>query len=370
MHQLRRLKAKQHAHNGRRARRLEQRHRVIQALAQPAELRIEHVRLTYPAEARDTGGRCTATMPARFVAVSDLSLEVQRGKALALVAANGGGKSSTIGVITGAMRGDAGSSVSVAGQPGGPHQSIMARLRVGLCPQANLLWDELSVEATLLFYVRMKGVPREHEQQVVAQLSQAVNLHNVMSRTAGALSGGMKRRLMLATALVAQDGVLLVDEGGAAVDPAGRRNLWAIINAVKQAGQRAVVLASHHHDEIRALADDVLMIAHGRAHVFGTRAQLKSKYGRGVHLRVAFPPTASASERAEQWIREAFSGASMDAKYIGSSTWILPPRAQVAAVVRTMLQQAESAGISSWSLGDVSLEDVFARVAAAFPGFV
>ncbi|GCA65319.1 ABC transporter A, ABCA, partial [Kipferlia bialata] len=122
---------------------------------------------------------------------------------------------------------------------------------MGMCPQFDVVWGKLSCRDHLLFYARLKGVPRHILRQHVADLLEAVNLTVSADVPAGALSGGMRRRLSVAIALCGRPSIVYLDEPTTGLDPASRRSLWNIILSMRKS--RAMLLTTHSMEEADAL---------------------------------------------------------------------------------------------------------------------
>lgn len=133
-------------------------------------------------------------------------------------------------------------------------ETDLTHLLTGLCPQHDILWEDLTVEEHLLFFSRLKGIPPGSEKQHVDRSLNSVGLASVRYRYAKNLSGGMKRRLSIALTLVGRSEVVLLDEPTTGLDPASRRRVWSVIAYAKQSGDRALILTTHSMDEADLLS--------------------------------------------------------------------------------------------------------------------
>ena len=209
------------------------------------------------------------------IAVDGLSLEVRRGEILGLLGPNGAGKSTTIHMAVGLVTPDQG-TVEVAGR-GSPRQPGVRRL-LGVAPQALAIYEALSPEENLRFFGRVQGLSgRALAERVDWALSFSA-LEDRRRDRAGGLSGGMKRRLNLAAALVHDPELLMLDEPTAGVDPQSRNALLDRVVELRTLG-RTVVYTTHYMEEASRICDRVAIVDHGRVLALGTVADLISSHG-------------------------------------------------------------------------------------------
>ena len=204
-------------------------------------------------------------------AVVDVSLQVGRGELLGLLGPNGAGKSTTISMICGITRPDAG-RVLLGGTPLAQDERAGKR-RIGLVPQDLALFDELPARANVETFGALYGLPRALLKQRTDEVLAAVGLADRADDKPATFSGGMKRRLNIACALVHDPDLLLLDEPTAGVDPQSRNAIFDTLLALKAAG-KALVYTTHYMEEVERLADRVVIIDHGRVVAQGTLAEL------------------------------------------------------------------------------------------------
>ena len=193
-------------------------------------------------------------------AVDDLSLGVRPGEIVGLLGPNGAGKSTTMHVATGLLAPDAG-SVTI-GRYGSPSQSA-ARRRLGFAPQNLAVYDLLSAEENLAFFAQLYGLSGAAR---VARVEASLALAGLTERRhdrVGAYSGGMKRRLNIAAAILHEPELVLLDEPTVGVDPQSRNAIFDSIEALKAQG-RAIVYSTHYMEEAVRLCDRVAIIDQGR----------------------------------------------------------------------------------------------------------
>ena len=195
-----------------------------------------------------------------LVAVDHLDLEVRQGEVFGLLGPNGAGKSTTVGLSVGLIRPDTG-EVRV-GTLGPPHDPGVRR-RIGVAPQALSLYDELSAQENLAFFGATYGLRGAHLQAQVDRVLEFVGLAERRRDRVSTYSGGMKRRINLAAALVHDPPLVLLDEPTVGVDPQSRHAILQRILELRESG-RTIVYTTHYMEEAAKLCDRVGIIDHGR----------------------------------------------------------------------------------------------------------
>ena len=209
--------------------------------------------------------------PAKGVlAVDGLSLDAIRGQILVLLGANGSGKSTTLDAISGLTPITSGGiSLNFSGEGG-----------LGLCPQKNVLWDELTVMEHARLFNRIKSA----EKDDIPALLQSCDIYGKAGAKTKTLSGGQKRKLQLAMMFTGGSSVCCVDEVSSGLDPISRSKIWEILLAER--GRRSTILTTHFLDEAEALSDHIAILSKGRLRAEGTSVQLKRQLGSGYHIHV------------------------------------------------------------------------------------
>lgn len=217
-----------------------------------------------------------------LTAVDDLSLEVHEGEVFGFLGPNGAGKTTSISMMCGLLKPDAG-RVLIHGQlvHGGAPE---VRALVGVCPQETVLWEKLTALEQLEFIGTLYGIPSRTACQRGSALLEALGLSAKSNELAGKLSGGMRRRLNLALALIHDPQILVLDEPEAGLDPQSRVLVREFIRSL--ARKKTVILTTHNMDEAERLADRVAIIDHGRLLVVDTPDELKRTAGEGDVLEV------------------------------------------------------------------------------------
>jgi len=194
-----------------------------------------------------------------ITAVDDLSLSIDPGEVFGLLGPNGAGKSTTIAMMVGLLRPDAGSVRIDGGDPADP--SVRARL--GVAPQSLAVYDELSARENLMFFGSLYGLARDARARRADELLELVGLADRARDRVGKYSGGMKRRINLACAIVHDPAVVLLDEPTAGVDPQSRHAIFEIVRALQAEG-RTIVYTTHYMEEAQKLCDRVGVIDKGK----------------------------------------------------------------------------------------------------------
>lgn len=209
------------------------------------------------------------------VAVDDLSLEIERGCVFGFLGPNGAGKSTTINMAVGLLRPDSG-EVDVDGR--GSPLSPAVRAAIGVAPQAIALYDELSAMENLLLFARLYDLPAARGRRRAQELLELTGLSDRARDRVKGFSGGMKRRLNLASALLHDPPLVLLDEPTAGVDPQSRSALLDMVLALKAQG-RTVVYTTHYMEEAQRVCDRVAIIDHGKLIAVDTVDELVNKHG-------------------------------------------------------------------------------------------
>ena len=217
-----------------------------------------------------------------LLAVDNLSLELRRGEVFGLLGPNGAGKTTSISMICGLLAPDQG-SVLVQGQR--VHNGDAAvRSRVGVCPQEAIIWEKQTCREQLEFIGAMYDVPRRAARKRSAGLLALLRLSDKADTVAAALSGGMKRRLSIALAMVHDPEILVLDEPEAGLDPQSRVMVREMIRTLAQT--KTVLVTTHNMDEADRMTDRVAIIDHGRLLVLDTPDALKRSVGEGDVMEI------------------------------------------------------------------------------------
>jgi lipooligosaccharide transport system ATP-binding protein len=208
--------------------------------------------------------------------VAGIDLELRRGECFGLLGPNGAGKTTTLRLCLGLTDPDAG-DIEVLSFPV-PSQAREARRRTGVVPQADALDPDFTVEENLLVYGRYFGMSDEEIRARIPGLLEFAGLGTRGQSRIQALSGGMRRRLTLARALVNDPDLIFMDEPTTGLDPQSRRQLWELLTHFRQQGG-TILLTTHYMDEAETLCDRVAIVDHGKVIAQGAPRELISSLG-------------------------------------------------------------------------------------------
>ncbi|GAA2604228.1 ABC transporter ATP-binding protein [Actinomadura fulvescens] len=250
-------------------------------------------RATDPAVAIDLRG-----VVKRFgglTAVDGLDLDVRTGICLGLLGPNGAGKSTTMKLLTAQAVADEG-TIEVLGFAV-PRESKRARAAMGVVPQQDNLDEELTARENLEVFAHLYRVPRGDRRAAVDDALELAHLTGRQRTKTGDLSGGMRRRLLIARGLVHRPALVLLDEPTVGLDPQVRAELWGLIDGLRSRGT-TVLMSTHYIEEAERLADDCALMSHGRVAARGAPAALIAEHaGERVVEHYGPPGRLEAVER-------------------------------------------------------------------------
>jgi lipooligosaccharide transport system ATP-binding protein len=223
----------------------------------------------------------------QITAVDHLELDVPEGTCVGLLGPNGAGKSTTMRLLTAQAIADEG-EIEVLGHRL-PEASKPARAEMGVTPQLDNLDVTLTVEQNLLVFTYLYRVPRPERPAAIDRALEIANLTDRRKAKVDELSGGMRRRLLIARALVHRPRLLLLDEPTVGLDPQVRQELWALIDQLRSEGT-SILMSTHYIEEAQRLADTVTVMAKGRAVAVGRPAELVAEHAGREALEVYGPP--------------------------------------------------------------------------------
>lgn len=224
------------------------------------------------------------------VAVHEVSLSLRPGEVLGLLGPNGAGKSTTVGMISGLTVPDAG-AVTLSGGASLASDEAGYKRRIGLVPQDIALYEELPAHMNVELFGALYGMAPDVLKRRTDEVMAMVGLSDRAREKPSTFSGGMKRRLNIACALIHDPEVILLDEPTAGVDPQSRNAIFDNLEALKAAG-KALIYTTHYMEEAERLADRIVIIDHGRVVASGTQAQLFALLpaAQTLHVEIAGEP--------------------------------------------------------------------------------
>jgi lipooligosaccharide transport system ATP-binding protein len=229
-------------------------------------------------------------------AVDGLDLDVPEGACIGLLGPNGAGKSTTMKLLTAQAIADRG-ELEVLGYTL-PRESKSARALMGVVPQLDNLDTTLTVQQNLVVFTHLYRVPRAERAAAIDRALKIANLTDRRDTKVDDLSGGMRRRLLIARALVHQPRLILMDEPTVGLDPQVRQEIWALIDRLRGEGV-SILMSTHYIEEAERLADTVTIMSHGRAVAKGPPQQLIAEHAGREAIEVYGPPAKLAQVEAE-----------------------------------------------------------------------
>ncbi|XP_035141708.3 phospholipid-transporting ATPase ABCA7 isoform X4 [Callithrix jacchus] len=292
----------------------------------------------------------------RMPAVDRLCLGIPPGECFGLLGVNGAGKTSTFRMVTGDTSASGGEAVlaghSVAQEPSAAHLSM------GYCPQSDAIFELLTGREHLELFARLRGVPEAQVARTAGLGLARLGLSWYADRPAGTYSGGNKRKLATAVALVGDPAVVFLDEPTTGMDPSARRFLWNSLLAVVREG-RSVILTSHSMEECEALCSRLAIMVNGRFRCLGSAQHLKGRFAAGHTLTLRVP--AEKSRSAAAFVAAEFPGAELREVHGGRLRFQLPPggRCALARVFGELAAHGAEHSVEDFSVSQTMLEEVF-----------
>ncbi|XP_009634881.2 ATP-binding cassette sub-family A member 12 [Egretta garzetta] len=298
-------------------------------------------------------------------AVDNLSLNFYEGNITSLLGHNGAGKTTTISILTGLFPTSSG-TIFVYGKDIRTDQEVI-RKNMGVCMQHNVLFNYLTTKEHLLLYGYIK-VPHWSEQELYQEVKRTLKetgLYSHRHKLAGSLSGGMKRKLSIAIALLGGSRVVILDEPTTGVDPCSRRSIWEIISKNKKG--RTIILSTHHLDEAEVLSDRIAFLEHGGLKCCGSPFYLKETFGDGYHLTLTKKKnmieecdTTAVTSLIQSHLPEAYLKEDIG----GELVYVLPPfQSTVSGAYQTLLRALDTSlsdlHLGCYGISNTTVEEVF-----------
>lgn len=293
--------------------------------------------------------------PGGVEALRGISFEVREGEVFGLLGSNGAGKSTAIGILTTTVRPTGGQAL-LAGRDV-QREPLAGRAMTGVVYQDSVLDNDFSGRANLRLHARLWGMQGAATERGIAQLVEAIGLEGIVDRGVRTYSGGQRRRLEIARALLSGPRVLFLDEPTVGLDPASRHGLWELIEETRRRYSLSIVLTTHYLDEAERLCDRVAILDAGEIVALGAPARLMEELGEEVlELRVE-SDAAGAAAAVQSLALEAGE------PLVIGNTVSVPLRGGGADGAQVM-EAIRDAGIAvrAISVRGTTLDDVFLRV--------
>ncbi len=284
----------------------------------------------------------------KFTAVDDLSLVVEQGEIFGLLGPNGSGKTTTVNMVSGLSTPTSG-QVRVMGYDL-RSQTRQVRKILGCVPQETALYEELSAWANLDFHADLFGIPRTEKKARINKMLELVQLTDRKDSRVGTFSGGMKRRLALARALLQDPSLIYLDEPTLGVDIQSRRAIWDYILALGSQG-KTVLITTNYLEEAQALCARIAILDRGKLIALDTPDNLKNKYGGSVlEIETASPSQSLDVLRAVAGVKEVDQVGTMLKITTQSGDRVVPQ------IINILAQEGE---IRSITVREPNLDEVF-----------
>ena len=219
----------------------------------------------------------------KLKALENIYLEVSRGELLSLLGHNGAGKTTLINTLVGNI--SITSGYAIINRINITDENVETKYKrqlIGLCPQHDILWDELTPYEHIELYASIRNYVKTDIKKIVEIKMKEVNLEQVTYDKVSTFSGGMKRRISILLSTVGNPNVVFLDEPSTGLDPVNRRFIWKMIKEIKK--KSSVILTSHSMSEAEFLSDRICVIKKGKMQCIGTSLELKNIYGDGYVL--------------------------------------------------------------------------------------
>uniref|UniRef100_A0A3B5Q3J1 ATP binding cassette subfamily A member 3 n=1 Tax=Xiphophorus maculatus TaxID=8083 RepID=A0A3B5Q3J1_XIPMA len=289
-------------------------------------------------------------------AVRELTLNMFEGQITVVLGHNGAGKTTTLSMLTGLFPPTSGRAY-INGYDICQDMALIRR-SLGLCPQHDVLFDNLTVREHLLFYAQLKGFSKEQISDEVDRIICILNLEDKRHSRSKTLSGGMKRKLSIGIALIGDSKVVMLDEPTSGMDPSARRATWDLLQGEKRG--RTILLTTHFMDEADLLGDRIAIMAGGELQCCGSPLFLKNKYGAGYHMVIVKDSLCNVSE-ITRLVHMYVPNATMESSAGAELSYILPKEStsRFELLFAELEMNKEELGIASYGASVTTMEEVF-----------
>ncbi|XP_058456304.1 phospholipid-transporting ATPase ABCA3-like [Malaya genurostris] len=292
-------------------------------------------------------------------AVNGLSMSMFEGQITVLLGHNGAGKTTTMSMLTGMISPTSGTAI-INGYDITTEMDAV-RSSMGLCPQHNILFDELTVAEHIEFFARLKGVPKKNIKCEVEHFVKVLDLTDKTNMQSHTLSGGMKRKLSVGIALCGGSKVVLCDEPTSGMDPAARRALWDLL--IKEKKGRTILLTTHFMDEADILGDRIAIMADGELKAAGSSFFLKKRFGVGYRL-ICVKGENCCAEDLKVFLRKYIPDIDVDTDIGTELSFILNEEytEHFQHMLKDLEENTEGLNIRNYGISLTTMEEVFLKV--------
>lgn len=291
-----------------------------------------------------------------LVAVNKLSLGIPHGECFGLLGQNGAGKTTTFKMLTGDETITSGSAYVDSIDISTNLSKVLQR--VGYCPQFDALIDLMTGRELLTMYARLRGVPENQISNVINVLAKNLTFDKYMDRVTKTYSGGNKRKLSTALALVGDPPLVFLDEPSSGMDPIARRMLWDYLSKVISSG-KSIVITSHSMEECEALCTRIAIMVNGQFKCLGSSQHLKNKFGEGYTLIARVGGINQNTDALREFIENTFPGSVLKDIHQGYVHYQLITEKHWPDLFGVMEEVKNELNIEDYSLSQTTLEQIF-----------
>ncbi|CAH0549112.1 unnamed protein product [Brassicogethes aeneus] len=294
-------------------------------------------------------------------AIKGINLTIYEGQITAILGHNGAGKTTLFNILTGLTSPTSGTAYIFGHDITDPRSMDKIRSMIGVCPQHDILFDNLTVLEHLHFFAAVKGISPSVKDFEVKKTIKDVDLVDKAKSKAKHLSGGQKRKLSVGIAVIGDPKIIILDEPTAGVDPYSRRHMWSVLQNRKHG--KVILLTTHFMDEADILADRKAVVSKGNIRCCGSSLFLKNKFGIGYHLTLVLE--GSCREHAiARLVTQHVPKAEKARRHGRELSFILPHNAvenfaPLFQAIEQEINNRSKLGISSYGVSMTTLEEVF-----------
>nr|CAB3219612.1 ATP-binding cassette sub-family A member 3-like [Phallusia mammillata] len=297
-----------------------------------------------------------------FVAVDNLCIGIPGGECFGLLGINGAGKTTTFKMLSGDYKSTSGTAYLEGFNINKDLRKVQQRL--GYCPQFDGLIEQMTGAETIRMFARLRGVPEAEIPNCVESLGKNLHFAQHLYKNCGTYSGGNKRKLGTAIALVGNPPVVLLDEPSTGMDPGARRMLWDALADVRSQGC-SIVITSHSMEECEALCTRLAIMVNGQLRCLGGPQHLKNRFGQGYTIEMKMPISATDFSAPTTFMKQNFPGCDVKDDHQGLITCqvkqYLPDGTalKLSKVFYLMEKSKSEVGVMEYTVSQTTLEQVF-----------
>eukprot|EP01088_Endostelium_zonatum_P017813 TRINITY_DN544_c0_g1_i1.p1 TRINITY_DN544_c0_g1~~TRINITY_DN544_c0_g1_i1.p1 ORF type:complete len:868 (-),score=207.39 TRINITY_DN544_c0_g1_i1:77-2680(-) len=309
-------------------------------------------------------------------ALLSFSTETGPGNTLCILGHNGAGKTTLISILTGLHPPTSGYA-TIAGYDLETEMHTI-RKTIGVCPQHDILWNDLTAYEHLSIFADLKGIPSHLKASVIQNKLSSVALLDVQHNRVGSYSGGMKRRLSVAISFIGEPTIVFLDEPSTGMDPVSKRKVWDLVQ--KEKVGKVIILTTHSMEEADVLGDRIVIMANGGVVTEGRALELKNRYGEGYRLNVKIGKGGEGKkwigkivgndgrcvEESGEWMVWVVKGGANNGNGGGSSSGegeeVMEDVGRIVEICRELEENGAENGVEDFGLSHCTLEEVFLKL--------